>query len=43
VLVLVFVLAFLPFSPTTFKIEDEHDNEQDLGEGTGEMDPSSGR
>jgi hypothetical protein len=34
VLVLVIVLAFLPFSPTTFKIEDEHehDNEQDLGE-----------
>jgi hypothetical protein len=33
-IVLVIVVAFLPFSPTIFKIEDEHehDNEHDLGE-----------
>ena len=33
-IVLVIVVAFLPFSPTIFKIEDEHehDNEDDLGE-----------
>jgi hypothetical protein len=29
-IVLVIVVAFLPFSPTIFKIEDEH--EHDLGE-----------
>jgi hypothetical protein len=42
-IVLVLVLAFFPFHQITFKIEDEHeyDNEHDSGEG--EMDSPSGR